>query len=71
MSMENHGGMTSTELLIHPLRALWQFYQQSSGSKHEEQAKETRISVLRNIFFISTSDKIKAYDMGPPALLPL
>jgi hypothetical protein len=73
MSVENHGGMKWTEETPHlTIRAFWQSYQQSSGSKQEEWVKGMMIVAL--ILFILASDilhAIKSYDMGPPALLTL
>jgi hypothetical protein len=52
-------------------RNLWQSYQQSSGSKQKEWEK---VKPCKVFLFILASDilhAIKAYNMGPPALLLL
>jgi hypothetical protein len=55
-------------------RALWQSYQQSSGSKQEDWVKGMRIWPCEVFLFILATDplhSVKSYYMGPLALLPL
>jgi hypothetical protein len=55
-------------------RAIWQSYQQSSGSTQEELVKEMMNLILRNVFVYTRKSLLRAaksYDMGPLVLLVL